>query len=172
MDNSVEIKQLQSTSSVALQLDALLADAIDSGASLGFLSPANLQEVAAYWQSVEAEIQAGTRKLFIAHEQEQVVGCVQLSLSTKANASHRGEVEKLMVNTRQRGKGLSKLLMARMERCAADMGLSLLVLDTRVGDVASSLYSAIGYQQAGQIPQFARSSNGQLDATAYFYKLL
>ncbi len=160
----MEIIQLKSIARVALQLHALLADSIESGASIGFLSPPKPQEVAAYWQTVEAELKSGVRKLLIAHEQEQVVGCVQLSLSSKANALHRGEVEKLMVKSSQRGKGLSKLLMAKMERCAVDSGLSLLVSDTRVGDVASSLYRAIGYQEAGQIPQFARSLNGRLDA--------
>ncbi|MCD1189597.1 GNAT family N-acetyltransferase, partial [Vibrio cholerae] len=48
----------------------------------------------------------------------------------------------------------------------------LLVLDTRLGDVASLLYRSIGYTEAGQIPQFARSSNGKLEATVYFYKQL
>ncbi len=59
-----------------------------------------------------------------------------------------------------------------MESSAEEIGLSLLVLDTRLGDIASSLYRAIGYNEAGQIPQFARSSSGELEATVYFYKLL
>ena len=168
----MEIKQVSSISGLVKQLHSLLADCIVSGASVGFLTPINDQEVKSYWESVETELESGTRKLFLAYDNDNVIGAVQLSLCAKANGAHRGEVEKLMVDTRARGKGVSKKLMSLMESAASEMGLSLLVLDTRLGDVASSLYRSIGYTEAGQIPQFARSSTGELEATVYFFKLL
>ncbi|RPA55556.1 GNAT family N-acetyltransferase [Shewanella vesiculosa] len=168
----MEIKQVSSISGLVEQLYSLLADCIVSGASVGFLTPINDQEVKSYWESVETELESGTRKLFLAYDNDNVIGAVQLSLCAKANGAHRGEVEKLMVDTRARGKGVSKKLMSLMESTASEMGLSLLVLDTRLGDVASSLYRSIGYTEAGQIPQFARSSTGELEATVYFFKLL
>lgn len=168
----MEIKQVSSISGLVEQLYSLLADCIVSGASVGFLTPINDQEVKSYWESVETELESGTRKLFLAYDNDNVIGAVQLSLCAKANGAHRGEVEKLMVDTRARGKGVSKKLMSLMESVASEMGLSLLVLDTRLGDVASSLYRSIGYTEAGQIPQFARSSTGELEATVYFFKLL
>lgn len=168
----MEIKQVSSISGLVEQLHSLLADCIVSGASVGFLTPINDQEVKSYWESVETELESGTRKLFLACDNDNVIGAVQLSLCAKANGAHRGEVEKLMVDTRARGKGVSKKLMSLMESAASEMGLSLLVLDTRLGDVASSLYRSIGYTEAGQIPQFARSSTGELEATVYFFKLL
>jgi len=168
----VEIKQVSSISGLVEQLHSLLADCIVSGASVGFLTPINDQEVKSYWESVESELESGTRKLFLAYDNDNVIGAVQLSLCAKANGAHRGEVEKLMVDTRARGKGVSKKLMSLMESTASEMGLLLLVLDTRLGDVASSLYRSIGYTEAGQIPQFARSSTGELEATVYFFKLL
>lgn len=168
----MEIKQVSSISGLVEQLHSLLADCIVSGASVGFLTPINDQEVKSYWESVETELESGTRKLFLAYDNDNVIGAVQLSLCAKANGAHRGEVEKLMVDTRARGKGVSKKLMSLMESAASEMGLSLLVLDTRLGEVASSLYRSIGYTEAGQIPQFARSSTGELEATVYFFKLL
>ncbi|MFK3975743.1 MULTISPECIES: GNAT family N-acetyltransferase [Shewanella] len=168
----MEIKQVSSISGLVEQLHSLLADCIVSGASVGFLTPINDQEVKSYWESVETELESGTRKLFLAYDNDNVIGAVQLSLCAKANGAHRGEVEKLMVDTRARGKGVSKKLMSLMESTASEMGLLLLVLDTRLGDVASSLYRSIGYTEAGQIPQFARSSTGELEATVYFFKLL
>ena len=156
----MEIKQVSSISGLVEQLHSLLADCIVSGASVGFLTPINDQEVKSYWESVETELESGTRKLFLAYDNDNVIGAVQLSLCAKANGAHRGEVEKLMVDTRARGKGVSKKLMSLMESAASEMGLSLLVLDTRLGDVASSLYRSIGYTEAGQIPQFARSYRG------------
>ncbi|MGF1684261.1 N-acetyltransferase family protein [Photobacterium minamisatsumaniensis] len=168
----MEIKEVSTTSGLVDQLHLLLIDSIDSGASVGFLTPVDLEEVKSYWASVESDLDSGVRKLFLAYEGESVIGAVQLSLCSKPNGSHRGEVEKLMVHTGARGKGVSKQLMSLMESVAAEIGLSLLVLDTRLGDVASSLYRKIGYTEAGQIPQFARSSSGELEGTVYFFKIL
>lgn len=168
----VEIKEIHSISSLMGQLQLLLTDCIESGASVGFLTPVNLQEVTSYWASVERDLKSVSRRLFIAIDDDVIIGAVQLSLCSKANGLHRGEVEKLMVKTSSRGQGVSKKLMSSMELAAAETGLSLLVLDTRLGDVASSLYRSIGYTEAGQIPQFARSSNGELETTVYFFKLL
>ncbi|MCA0934138.1 GNAT family N-acetyltransferase [Vibrio alginolyticus] len=168
----MEIKEVNSLSGVLVQLYDLLTDCVESGASVGFLTPVEADEIEAYWQSVESDLQSGSRKLFLAYDNNIVIGAVQLSLCSKANGSHRGEVEKLMVKTSARGKGVSKKLMSLMESTASEIGLSLLVLDTRLGDIASTLYRSIGYTEAGQIPQFARSSSGELEATVYFFKLL
>ncbi len=168
----MEIKEVNSLSGVLVQLNDLLTDCVETGASVGFLTPVEADEIEAYWQSVESDLQSGSRKLFLAYDNNIVIGSVQLSLCSKANGSHRGEVEKLMVKTSARGKGVSKKLMSLMESTASEIGLSLLVLDTRLGDIASTLYRSIGYTEAGQIPQFARSSSGELEATVYFFKLL
>lgn len=168
----MQIVEVQSLSNIMVALEDLLIDSIRSGASVGFLLPVDRSQVHSYWQSVEAELASKTRNLFLAMDGNEVVGCVQLSLCSKANGSHRGEVEKLMVHTRARGQGISKQLMAAMENSAVVQELSLLVLDTRFGDTASSLYRSIGYTEVGQIPKFARSSSGELEATVYFYKIL
>lgn len=168
----MEIKELNTIKGFTSQLSSLLIDCIESGASVGFLTPVNIAELTDYWQSVDVDLALSQRKLFAVFEADMLVACVQVSLCSKANGSHRGEVEKLMVATSSRGQGISKKLMAFMEQESVEMGLSLLVLDTRLGDVASSLYRAIGYRESGQIPQFARSSNGELEGTVFFYKLL
>lgn len=95
---------------------------------------------------------------------------MQLSLAGKSNAQHRAEVEKLMVHTRHRGKGISKQLLSQLEIEAKQQKRTLLVLDTRLGDIASDLYKRMGYTEAGRIPNFALSANGKLEPTIYFYK--
>ncbi len=171
-DSSVEIKEINSTSSVSVQLNSLLIDCVESGASVGFLTPIDREEIESYWSGVESDLKSGNRRLFIAQDENAIIGAVQLSLCSKANGLHRGEVEKLMVKTSARGQGVSKKLMSLMEKTALELSLQLLVLDTRLGDVASLLYRSIGYIEAGQIPEFARSSSGKLEATVYFYKQL
>ena len=110
--------------------------------------------------------------MYVARRDGKVIGSVQLSLCGKANGRHRAEVEKLMVHTSERGQGIARQLMAFMEQQAGPLQRSLLVLDTRLGDTASFLYRKLGYIEAGQIPEFALSSTGELDATVYFYKQL
>ncbi|OEF27540.1 GNAT family N-acetyltransferase [Vibrio rumoiensis] len=152
----------------------LLQDCVSSGASVGFLPPVKAEQAQQYWQGVQQDINddSHTRLLLGAFENEKLVACVQLSLASKANALHRAEVEKLMVHTRYRGKGISKHLLSHLESEAQKYKRTLLVLDTRIGDVASDLYKRMGYTEAGQIPNFALSANGQLEGTVYFYKIL
>lgn len=76
----MEIKEVRSSSCLVDQLHLLLVDSINSGASVGFLTPVDEQEVQSYWLSVEAEIKSNARKLFIACEGVSVIGAVQLSL--------------------------------------------------------------------------------------------
>jgi acetyltransferase len=166
----MEIVDVDSTEPYQSGLIALLQDCVDSGASVGFLPPLSIEESARYWQGVEADLAAGRRKMWLALEQQQIVGAVQLALCGKANGRHRGEVEKLMVLQTARGNGVGRALMQAMEQGAREAGRSLLVLDTRTGDVASHLYRQFGYQEAGQIPGFALGADGELAATVIFYK--
>ncbi|MFQ1952966.1 GNAT family N-acetyltransferase [Aeromonas veronii] len=167
--NIVEVKSAATYQSALI---TLLQDCVDSGASVGFLPPLTTEESTRYWQGVEADLVAGHRKLWLALEQQQLVGAVQLALCGKANGRHRAEVEKLMVLQTARGKGVGHALMQAMEQGAHAAGRSLLVLDTRAGDVASHLYRQLGYLEAGQILIFARNADGTLAATVIFYKPL
>ncbi len=153
----------------------LLQEVVADGASIGFLPPLSEQAARRYWQGVEQDLQGGRRlwlALAAAEQGGAVLGTVQLSLCTKANGRHRAEVEKLMVSPTARGLGTGRALMAAMEQGAREAGRTLLVLDTRVGDIASHLYRKLGYLAAGQIPDFAINDDGSLAATQFFYKPL
>ncbi|NUU64802.1 GNAT family N-acetyltransferase [Enterobacteriaceae bacterium BIT-l23] len=153
-------------------LCALLDDCVASDASVGFLAPLASQEAERYWQQVAEDVETGHRELLLMLDGDQVTGAVQLSLCGKANGIHRAEVEKLMVDTRYRQRGIGKALMQEVERQARARQRSLLVLDTRTGDPASMLYRSLGYQEAGRIPDFAINSDGSLAGTTIFYKRL
>ncbi|MBC7005473.1 GNAT family N-acetyltransferase [Photobacterium sp. BZF1] len=168
----MDVQEIVTTEGVEQGLIELLVECVNDGASVGFLPPLKKVEAISYWHHVEDELIKGERRLFVAMEGDKVVGVVQLALCQKANGIHRAEIEKLMVLPQQRGKGWGRALMATAEKAAVKLGRSLLVLDTRKGDVASRLYSAMGFQFAGEIPEFAISSTGALDATLLFYKQL
>lgn len=154
------------------ELIHLLRDATESGASIGFLPPLSDEEAVAYWTGNIAQMEQGTRIVLVAEEAARVVGSVQLELATKPNASHRAEVQKLLVHTAYRNRGIGRALMVAVAEAAQAAGRTLLVLDTIEGDVAEGLYRRLGYVCAGSIPQFARSASGVLETTVIFYRLL
>jgi len=148
----------------------LLIDAVSSGASIGFLDPLSTQEAATYWDAVFAQWQSGERLLFIVRDGERIIGSVQLVLPQLPNAKHRAEVQKLMVHTSARGRGLGTAILMAVEDEAISRGRHLLILDSRAGDPAGKLYDKLGYIRAGVIPGYAQSSSGRLHATAIYYR--
>jgi ribosomal protein S18 acetylase RimI-like enzyme len=168
------IEQLTPDQAHALlpELIELLQDSVASGASIGFLPPLALGEARDYWAGAIAELGRGARRLLVARQAGALVGAVQLALAEKANARHRAEVQKLIVHTRARRQGIGQALMSAADDAARVAGCTLLVLDTRAGDPSEQLYLKQSYTRVGAIPQYARSANGELHATAIFYKLL
>jgi ribosomal protein S18 acetylase RimI-like enzyme len=169
---TIERVTTEQLSTVLEALIVLLQDAVDSGASVGFLPPLSVDIARAYWQGTASDLVQGTRVLLVARHHTQVVGTVQLALATQPNAQHRAEVQKIMVHTQVRQQGIGQALMTAIEEAARRAGLTLLVLDTRRGDVSEQLYLKQGYICGGIIPHYARSATGVLDDTAIFYKVL
>jgi ribosomal protein S18 acetylase RimI-like enzyme len=111
--------------------------------------------------------------LLVAREDHGgLVGSVQLELALRPNALHRAEVQKVMVLTTARRRGIGRALMVAVEVEARRLGRTTLVLDTREGDPSERLYLGVGYQCAGIIPRYAKSATGVLDGSAFYYKLL
>jgi acetyltransferase len=154
------------------ELITLLQDAVASGASIGFLPPLSEEEAQEYWIAVLEDIAQQRRVLLIARHSEQVVGAVQLEFAAKPNALHRAEVQKLFVLQRERKHGIGRLLMEAIDPIARELGRTLLVLDTRLGDNAERLYRKLNYREVGIIPSYAQNAAGMLEATIIFYKLL
>ena len=150
----------------------LLCDAVDGGASVGFLPPLAPTEARAYWTGVLADVAVGGRLLLAAFEGDRLVGSVQLDLVQKPNGRHRAEVAKLLVHSRERRRGIGAALMGAVEDQARALGRTTLVLDTRQGDLAEGLYRRLGWTEAGVIPRYALNGDGGVDPTVVFYKLL
>lgn len=172
--NAGTMLRIERLTSCAHRVDALatlLIDAVESGASVGFLPPLSPDAARAYWQVVDPEL-AHNKILLTAHVGDELAGAVQLALAEQPNGAHRAEVQKLFVMRRFRRCGIARALMLALEAEAMAHGRTLLVLDTRIGDPAERLYEKVGYQRAGVIPSFAKSAQGTLDPTVLFYKTL
>ena len=154
------------------RLAALLQDSVHSGSSVGFLPPLTSEAAEEYWLETLCEVARGTRVLLVSREAEDVTGAAQLALATKQNGMHRAEVQKLIVHTGFRNRGVARALLAAAEEAARDSGRTTLVLDTEQGSVAEGLYGKCGYTRAGVIPRYALNTEGSLISTVVFYKLL
>ncbi|MFJ7983606.1 GNAT family N-acetyltransferase [Streptomyces sp. NPDC094447] len=154
-------------------LAALLLDAVDSGASVGFLSPLAADEAAAWWTGAAEEADRGVRDVWAAHGPDgSLTGVVTLVRAGAANGRHRGEIARLLVHRSARGRGLARRLLAAAEARAAATGLGLLVLDTQTGSPAERLYRGTGWTAAGTVPDYAADPAGVLRATTLYYKRL
>ena len=154
-------------------LAALLQDTVNNGSSVGFLPPLTFEAAEGYWLETFNEVAQGKRILIVSSEEAGgVTGTVQLALATKQNGLHRAEVQKLLVHTGFRNRGIARSLMGAAEESARAAGRTLLVLDTEQDSVAERLYEKCGYARAGVIPQYARSAGGAMISTVVFYKLL
>jgi GNAT superfamily N-acetyltransferase len=154
------------------QLCELLVDAVDSGASVGFLPPLSSDEAAEYWRSVIGAMRENSRVLLAAVEGGDIQGSVQMALEMRANGNHRAEVMKLFVHRRARRRGLAKALVAEVESTARLLGRTLLIMDTRKGSEAEQMLHLLGYSRFGEVPGYARSANGKLHTTSFFYRQL
>ncbi len=152
------------------ELCALLADAVDDGASVGFVLPHDRAAYGKHWDEVAAAAEAGRSEVLVAESDGRIVGTVQLTPCPKPNGRHRAEVQKLLVLRAARRSGLGATLMREVEALAASRGHRLLVLDTRQDSAAERLYRRLGWQAFGTVPDYACDPDGALAACAFFYK--
>lgn len=172
----IRIVELDNTA-IEHRLEALsyiLADSVNAGASISFMTPFSYQDALLFWsKNVHPEVAAGRRVAFGAIRGDELLGTVQLITSMPPNQSHRCEVAKMMVHPLARRLGIGRLLMNHTLEHARKLGKTLITLDTRTGDVAEPLYASVGFEIAGIIPDFAWDSDGKAKhATTYMYRQL
>jgi ribosomal protein S18 acetylase RimI-like enzyme len=148
------------------ELAELLLDAVEGGASVGFLASLDRAAAEAWWK---ARAQ-GPFAVWAALDGGRIVGTVSLAFPDKPNSRHRAELVKLMVHRDARGRGLARTLLATAEQAAAAAGITLLHLDTETGSPAERLYRSAGWTRAGTIPDYAADPGGVLRPTTLYYK--
>ncbi|MGD6964474.1 GNAT family N-acetyltransferase [Fictibacillus phosphorivorans] len=164
----IQLEQVESIKNNINELSELLLQVVEDGASIGFLPGMQQEDAIIYWTNViSPEVH-----LFVAKIRDEIAGTVQLHLCTKQNGNHRVEIAKLMTHPKHRRRGIGRCLMKFAEERARKEGKTLIVLDTREGDPSNLLYSSLNYYQAGKIPFYAKSSNGELESTVFYYKTI
>ena len=155
------------------ELAEVLRDCVEGGASVGFLWPLPEARAQAFWRQVAAGVAAGERHLFVAEDGAgRICGTVSLVTDLPDNQPHRADVSKMLVHRRGRRQGLAERLLRALELKARELGKTTLVLDTVTGSDAARLYERLGWQRAGDIPNYALMPGGEPCSTTYYFKPL
>ncbi|MDQ6825711.1 MAG: GNAT family N-acetyltransferase [Candidatus Eremiobacteraeota bacterium] len=170
----MEIRELGSSDVMRIKehLVVLAVDAVTYGAQLGWQNPLGLGIARTYWEQCAATVNPSHHLIFVAQQDAQVIGTVQLERGHFPTSQHRGEVAKLIVHSAHRREGVGSALMDVLERRASVIGIELLVLDTRPGEVVEMLYRSRGYTGTGLIPRWMKSAGGVYRDTIFYYKQL
>jgi GNAT superfamily N-acetyltransferase len=170
----VEIRQLVATDARqhVPALAGVLLDCVQGGASVSFMASLTKGEAESFFEKTVEGVQRGERILLAAFADSDLIGTVQILLTTPPNQPHRADVAKLLVHRSARGQGIGQLLMEQVERASRLAGKTLLVLDTVTGDPAERLYLRLGWNKVGVIPNYALYPDGRWCDTTIFYKEL
>lgn len=150
----------------------ILIETVGLGASVGFLAPLSFEDARAFWAGCGEALASSDRLMWGAWVGEELAGTVQLVVGMPGNQQHRVDLVKLMTLPRHRGHGIGAALTRTAEAEAIGLGKTLVVLDTVAGNPAQKLYERLGYEAAGVIPDYARSSAGPLEPTCIMFKRL
>ncbi|WP_059013285.1 GNAT family N-acetyltransferase [Streptomyces specialis] len=153
------------------RLAELVVDAVESGASVGFLRPFTAGEAAAWWAGHAAAVAAGRMAVWAAVDGDgRWIGTVSLVFEQKPTGRHRAEIVKLLVHSAARRRGVARALLAVAERAAADAGVTLLMLDTEKDSGAERLYRSEGWIKFGEVPGHAADPDGVPRPTSFYRK--
>lgn len=165
----MEIEQIDPASAPVGELAEILLDAVQSGASVGFLDDLSPETAVQWWRGSIGSAGVCT---YICRDEGAVVGVVQLKPVGFPNGSHRAEVSKLLVHRSARGRGVGSALMAHLESEALRLRRWLLVLDTRTGSDADAMYVHWGWQPLGVVEDYAMDPDGSLQRCTFYTKRL
>lgn len=171
--SGIRIEALSASPNISEALGTMLIDVVANNGSVSFMHPLAPERAAEFWAGSLAAAARGERIVLGAFDEDAgdtLVATVTLLLDTPPNQAHRGEIAKMMTRPSHRERGIAARLLREAERLAVERGRTLLVLDTATVDGASTLYEALGFTFAGEIPDYALTPMGELTGTRLYWK--
>lgn len=150
--------------------EATDAAIIESG-GFGWVEPQGRTALERHFRGV---LLVPERELFLARLDQVVVGSAQLVRPPRNNEAQAfgAQLTHAYLAPYARGHGLARLMVARVEERAAQMGIRVLNLDVRATQLtAIALFEASGYTRWGTHPAYARVGS-QTVAGHHYFKLL
>ncbi|NBY38109.1 MAG: N-acetyltransferase [Actinobacteria bacterium] len=170
--SDISIRQINSpdelTAPLLADLTALLADAVSTNSSVGFMANSTSEEFADFWRTEFNKVTTGN--IVLLRTFRQSVGSVIVSREQRANGRHRAEFRKLLVHSAHQKLGVGSLLESQATKSAKSVGIELLYLDSATMYLVNGIYERWGWQKSGEIPRYALNPDGSYTSTWYFYK--
>ncbi len=166
----LEIRPLRASPEVSATLSEILVETGAHGGSVSFMHPLAPAAARAFWDGALAAADRGERIVLGAWDGGELVATVTVLLDLPPNQPHRAEIAKMMTRPSHRGRGAARALMRVAEDMAIGRGRTMLVLDTASEEGAAGLYEKMGFNFAGELPDYALKPRGGLTGTRFYWK--
>lgn len=151
---------------------ALLRDAVEDGGTVGFILPVTDDKLDRYWAGVAREMEAGERELLAALEDGKVIASMQISYSKVESTRHRADLQKLIVHSSERRRGIARALLVHALESMHALGLVMYTITTFHGGPAESLVRSLLFTRYGVMPHYGLTPDGKLhDASMHYISI-
>ncbi|MDX2269710.1 MAG: GNAT family N-acetyltransferase [Bryobacter sp.] len=151
------------------EFQALLQDAVESGGTVGFVLPIELDKAERYWSGVAREMECGERELLAAFADGQIVGSLQIAYEKAESVKHRADLQKLMVLSPHRRQGIARLLLIDAVLRMPALGLLMYTITTRCPSPAEDLVHSLRFTRYGVLPHYGVTPAGELHDASLHY---
>ncbi|CAM5703711.1 MULTISPECIES: GNAT family N-acetyltransferase [Streptomyces] len=140
----------------------LWADVTDAGGAVGFVAPANREEIRPELVRHFAQMAEGRTRLLVGRDEAgQVVAAAFLTRNTHRLMTHWLWLYTVMVHPRHQGRGHGRDLLAAAADAARGMeGIEAVRLTCRGGLGLEHFYGSCGYKEVGRVPDAIRVAPG------------
>ncbi len=141
---------------------ALWADVTDAGGSVGFVPPADPEEIRPELVRHLVAMARGRTRLLVGYDEDGTVAAAAfLALNDHRLMTHWIWLYTVMVHPAHQGRGYGRGLMAAAADAARTLpGIEAIRLTCRGGTGTDAFYTACGYQEVGRVPGAIRVAPG------------
>lgn len=123
---------------------------------IGYAEPLTAEESAELVDGMQRAIARGHGRLLLVTDSAGPCGIAFMETNAAHNSRHIATIKRGYISPRARGGGLlARALMAIVEM-ARSLGVEQLALDTRDGSRANQIWSHLGFQTWGVMPDYSR----------------
>ncbi|MFJ2744457.1 GNAT family N-acetyltransferase [Streptomyces sp. NPDC087440] len=143
-------------------LIALWADVTDAGGAVGFVPPADPEEIRPELVRHFVAMAEGRTRLLVGYDAGgEVAATAYLNLNEHRLMTHWVWLYTVMVHPKHQGRGYGRDLMAAAADAARTLpGIEAIRLTCRGGTGADAFYTACGYREVGRVPGAIRVGPG------------
>ncbi|MGW2457455.1 N-acetyltransferase family protein [Streptomyces sp. NPDC001761] len=140
----------------------LWTDVTDAGGAVGFVAPANREEIRPELVRHFAQMAEGRTRLLVGHDEAgEVAATAFLTRNTHRLMTHWLWLYTVMVHPRHQGRGYGRDLLAAAADAARGMeGIEAVRLTCRGGLGLERFYGSCGYKEVGRVPDAIRVAPG------------